>query len=322
MKKMTFKSYWDRFGTLNILVLILAVLSIMEPEFFLTFENFRQIGLQSTVYILLAFGEFFAILLSGIDLSVGPMAGLSGMLTAMALVAGVPVPLAIILGIMIGVGLGALNGTLINALGLHPFIITLGTQTIFSGITLVISNGAPVFNLPTGFKEISGYFMEIPIPLIIAGVITVILIWFTTKTVVARNMYALGGNKQAAWFSGINVKKYTLIAHTMTGLMAGVAGIIMTSRVGAAEPLAGSGYETYAIAACIIGGTSFFGGKGKIVGVLLGGLIIGAITNGLNILNVSSFYQMIVMGALIIGAVALEKAIGQTSKKALGKPAK
>ena len=242
------------------------------------------------------------------------MAGLSGMITAMALTAGFGVPLSIIIGLATAILLGGMNGSLINVLGLHPFIITLGTQTIFRGITLVISNGSPVFNLPTGFKQISSYYLGVPLPLVIALIVAVILSWFTRKTVMGRNLYALGGNRQAAWFSGINTKRYTLIAHVLTGFLAGIAGIVMTSRVGAAEPLAGNGYETFAIAACIIRGTSFFGGKGKITGVLLGGLIIGTITNGLNILNVSSFYQMIVMGALIIGSVALEKAIGQTTK--------
>ena len=121
--------------------------------------------------------------------------------------------------------------------------------------------------------------------------------------------------KRQAWYSGINTKRYTMLAHTLGAFVAGIAGIIMTSRVGAAEPLAGDGYETYAIAACIIGGTSFFGGKGKIFGVVLGGLIIGTINNGLNILNVSSFYQKIVMGALIIGSVALEKLVGNSVKE-------
>ena len=153
-----------------------------------------------------------------------------------------------------------------------------------------------------------------PIPFLFALVMAVVLIWFTNRTVLARNLYALGGNKQSAWYSGINTKRFTLYAHMLASFLAGIAGVIMTSRVGAAEPTAGDGYETYAIAACIIGGTSFFGGKGKIFGVLLGGLTIGTITNGLNILNVSSYWQKVVMGALIIASVALEKLVGSTVK--------
>lgn len=315
MTKAKFKSIWDKFGTLGILVLILICLSIASPKYFLTLDNFKQIGLQSTVYLLLAYGEFFAILLAGIDLSVGSVAALTGMLTAMMLTSGVPVPVAIIGGLLVSLVLGVVNGQLINMLDLHPFVITLGTQTIYRGITLVISNGSPVFNLPKSFKALSGYYFGVPLPLVIAVVIAVILAWFTKKTVAGRNLFALGGNKQSAWYSGINTKRYTLMAHTLGAFLAGIAGVIMTSRVGAAEPLAGDGYETYAIAACIIGGTSFFGGKGKIFGVVLGGLIIGTINNGLNILNVSSFYQKIVMGALIIGSVALEKLVGNTVKE-------
>ena len=146
-------------------------------------------------------------------------------------------------------------------------------------------------------------------------VMAVILIWFTKYTVAARNMYALGGNKQSAWYSGINTRKYTLLAHTLSATFASMAGIIMTARVGAAEPTAGDGYETYAIAACIIGGTSFFGGKGKPFGVLLGGILIGTIFNGLSILNVSSFYQKIALGVLIIFALALEKIVSNISAR-------
>lgn len=314
MTRTKFKSFWDKFGTLGILVLILICLSIASPQYFLTMSNFKQIGLQSTVYILLAFGEFFAILLAGIDLSVGSVAALTGTCVALQLKGDVPVVIAILIGLIVSVILGALNGFLVNVLDLHPFVVTLGTNTIFRGVTLVITKGSPVFGLPTGFKNISGYILGFPIPFIFALAVAVILIIFTSKTVLARNLYALGGNKQAAWYSGINTKKYTLYAHMLAGFLAGIAGIIMTSRVGAAEPTAGEGYETFAIASCIIGGTSFFGGKGKIFGVLLGGLIIGTITNGLNILNVSSYWQKVVMGLLIIASVALEKLVGSTVK--------
>ncbi len=314
MGKIKFKTFWDKFGTLTILVILLAALSIASPTYFFSVSNFKQIGLQSTVYILLAFGEFFAILLAGIDLSVGSVAALTGVIVATLLNADVPIVLAIAIGLVACLFFGLMNGMLINALDLHPFVVTLGTNTIFRGITLLASNGSPIFGLPTGFKKIASYFMGFPIPFAFAIVMTIILIWFTTNTVAARNLYALGGNKQAAWYSGINIRKYTIMAHMIASFLAGVAGVIMTARVGAAEPTAGDGYETYAIAACIIGGTSFFGGKGRIFGVLLGGLTIGTITNGLNILNVSSYYQQIVMGALIIGSVALEKVIGNTVK--------
>lgn len=310
-----FKSVWERFGTFVVLILILLGLSIAEPKYFLTVDNFKQIGLQSTVYLLLAYGEFFAILLGGIDLSVGAIAGLSGMLTAMMLTAGVPVPVALLIGLLLAALMGAMNGYLINLMGLHPFVITLGTQSIYAGITLVISKGQPVFDLPSSFKKIAGFVRGFPIPVIIVAIVAAMLVFFTKRTVLGRNLYALGGNKQSAWYSGINVNVHTLIAHTLAGFMAGIAGMVMTARVGAADPMAGNGYETFAIAACIIGGTSMFGGKGKIIGIIAGGLIIGTINNGLNILNVPTFWQQVVMGSLIILSVALDRFVGTKVNK-------
>lgn len=310
-----FKTYWDKFGTVGILLVILTGLSIASPRYFLTLENITQIGLQSTVYLLLAYGEFFAILIAGIDLSVGAVAGLSGMIMAMLMVAGVPTVAAVSLGLLAAIIFGAINGMLVNLTDLHPFVITLGTQAIFRGTTLIISSGRPVFGFSRGFQRIAGYIGGIPIPVIIAAVIATILFFFTNKTIVGRNIYALGGNKQSAWYSGINIKLHTLIVHTLSGLMAGCAGMVMTARIGAAEPLAGQNYETFTIAACIIGGTSFFGGKGKILTVIIGGLIIGTISNGLNILNVPSFWQQVVMGTLIIGSVALDRLIGKSTEK-------
>jgi len=298
------------------MLLVIGIgLSIASPRFFLTVNNITQIGVQSTIFLLLALGVFFAILIAGIDLSVGAIAGLTGMLTAMMMTSGVPVPLALLLGLVFSIFFGAINGMLINITELHPFVITLGTQAIFRGVTLIISDGRPVFNLPQSFRGIAGFVGGIPIPIIITGAIAIILAFFTKYTVLGRNIYALGGNKQSAWYSGINIKKHTLIVHSISGLMAGFAGIVMTARIGAAEPLAGQGLETFAIAACIIGGTSFFGGKGKIFGVVMGGLIIATISNGLNILNVPSFWQQVVMGSLIIGAVALDKLIGGAAGK-------
>lgn len=303
------KLYWHRYSTFGILFLIVIIIGIMSPKYFLTTNNLTQILLQSSVTIIIACGEFFAILIAGIDLSVGSITALAGMITAKMLVAGIPIPIAIIVGgIMVGAFLGAINGSLVNATGIHPFIITLGTQAIFRGVTMILSNARPVFGFPQAFKDdVAGWLWKIPIPVIIAIVLSLIMVYFTKKTKAARNIYALGGSKQAAWFSGINLKLHTLIVFIIVGITSGIAGVVSTARVGAAEPLAGVGFETYAIAACIIGGTSFFGGKGNIFGLVMGGLIIGVINNGLNILNVSTFYQQIVMGGLIIGSVALDK---------------
>ena len=215
---------------------------------------------------------------------------------------------AILVGIFTGAFIGFINGILVNKTKLHPFIITLGTQSIFRGLTLIISKARSVFGFPVSFtKGISNKILGIPVPVIIALVVALLLAYFTTRCKAGRNIYALGGNKDAAWYSGVNVELHTLIVFIISGLCAGIAGIVLLGRVGAAEPAAATGFETYAIAAAIIGGTSFFGGKGKIFGVVVGGLIIGVINYGMTVLTVPSSYQQIVMGALIVISVAMDR---------------
>jgi len=259
--------------------------------------------------VLLATGVFFAILIAGIDLSVGSMLALSGMVTAKLMIAGCPFWIAILLGgVSFGMVLGAINGVLVNVTQLHPFIITLGTNAIYRGLTLITSDARSVFGFDRRFIDIiSGQLFGVPVPVIITAVVVGALYFVAQYTKLGRNIYALGGNPQAAWFSGINVKKHTFIVFVISGLCAGVAGVVTTARTGAAEPNAGFGFETFAIASAIIGGTSFFGGRGKITGVVVGGLIIGVISNILNLMNVQSYYQQIVMGSLIILAVTLDK---------------
>ena len=237
------------------------------------------------------------------------------MLTAKMMVAGVPLPVAIIGGILLGTLIGMCNGLLVNQTGLHPFIVTLGTQNIFLGLMLVISDSRNIFGFPVSFsKTMSSSVLFLPVPVIIALVVAVFCWFFTTKCKAGRNIYALGGNEDAAWYSGVNVKLHKLIVFMISGTCAGIAGIVLLGRVGAAAPTAGTGYETYAIAASIIGGTSFMGGKGKIPGVVIGGLIIGLINYGMTALTIPSSYQKIVMGALIIISVAIDHFVA-TAKK-------
>jgi D-allose transport system permease protein len=306
------RNYWQKYGTLSIFALLIVIMSILSPRYFFSVNNFVQILLQSSITILIALGEFFAILIAGIDLSVGSVLGLTGMVTAYLLSNGVNMAVAILLGgILLGAVLGAINGSLVVFTGLHPFIVTLGGLTIYRGLTLTISDARPIYNIPRVFGDtISGSFYGIPTPVIIAGIAALVLAFVTKKTKLGRNIYALGGNEEAAWLSGINTKLMKVIVFTISGICAGIAGVVMVARMGAAEPLAGDGYELFAIASAIIGGTSFFGGKGKIFGVVIGALIIGLINNALNILNVQTYYQQILMGSLIIGSVTLDKFLG------------
>ena len=316
-EKLTFNTIWQKYGTIGILVILLGILAAAKPNVFFSANTVPQILAQSSVNILIALGEFFAILIAGIDLSVGSVVALTGMMTAKMMVAGMHPVAAVILGVLLGAALGLINGALVNVTGLHPFIITLGTQAIFRGATLIVSNSSAVFGFPASFtKSISASVLGIPVIAIVAIIVALILAFLTIKTKLGRNIYALGGNKESAWYSGINVKLHTLIVFIISGLCAGIAGIVLLGRVGSAEPAAATGFETYAIAAAIIGGTSFFGGKGKIHGVVVGGLIIGVINYGMNILSLSSTLQQVVMGELIIGSVALDRFVGSknTSK--------
>ena len=306
-QNLNFGILWQRYGTAGIFLLLVVILAIAKPSSIFTSSSVPQILKQSSVNILLALGEFFAILIAGIDLSVGAVAGLSGLLTAQMMVMGVPVWVAVVIGILLGTVAGFLNGFLVNKMDLHPFIITLGPQSIYQGLMLVISKSQNIYGFPVTFtKTMSASVGFVPVTVIIALAAAVILWFFTTKCKVGRNIYALGGNKEAAWYSGVNTKLHTLVVFMISGTCAGLAGIVLLGRVGAAAPTAGTGYETYAIAASIIGGTSFMGGKGKIPGVVIGGLIIGIINYGMTALTIPSSYQKIVMGALIIISVAID----------------
>ena len=314
MEKKNFAYYWERIGTLMIFVFMILVTSVFAPPQFLSPGNLVQILTQSATTMLIACGEFFAILIAGIDLSVGSVLALSGVVTAKMMVAGMPFGLAVLLGgVGVGALLGAINGVLINFTKLHPFIITLGTQSIFRGVTMIISDAKPIFGFPQSFKTAFGGMIggKIPMPVVWALLVAAVLWFVTTKSKMGRNFYALGGNKEAAWFSGINVRLHTLLVHIISGICAGICGVVMIARLGSAEPMAGSGHETFAIAAAIIGGTSFFGGKGKIPNVIVGALIIGLINNALNMLSVETYFQQVATGALIIGAVTLDMFISR-----------
>jgi len=240
-KKKSFSALWESYGTFAILIFMLVIFGATSPDYFLQPNNIRQIFTQSSVTILIGVGEFFAILIAGIDLSVGAILALTGMVTAKLLVLGFdPLVAALIGGIMVGGWLGAINGLLVNYTGLHPFIITLGTNSIFRGLTLIISDANAVYGFDMSFSRIfAGTVFNIPIPIIISFGVTALLWFVTTKTRLGRNIYAIGGNREAAHFSGIDVNKHVLIVFIISGICAGLAGVVSTARLGSAEPLAG-----------------------------------------------------------------------------------
>lgn len=308
-KRYSIGSIIKKLGPLLGLIVLVVVVSIMNPSF-LAPLNILNLLRQVAINALIAFGMTFVILTGGIDLSVGAILALSSTLMAGMMVSGMDPILAILLGCLLGAIMGALNGLLITKGKMAPFIVTLATMTIFRGLTMVYTNGNPITGLGDSFMfQVfgRGYFLGIPVPAI-TMIITFIILWMLLhKTPFGRQTYAIGGNEKAAIISGIKVDRVKIMIYSLAGLMSALAGAILTSRLNSASPTAGDSYELDAIAAVVLGGTSLTGGRGWIVGTLIGALIIGILNNGLNLLGVSSFFQMVIKGGVILLAVLMDR---------------
>ncbi|MDQ1004381.1 ribose transport system permease protein [Neobacillus niacini] len=299
----------QKLGPLLGLIILVVIVSILNPSF-LEPLNILNLLRQVAINALIAFGMTFVILTGGIDLSVGAILALSSALTAGMMVSGIDPILAILIGCILGGLMGTVNGLLITKGKMAPFIATLATMTIFRGLTLVYTGGNPITGLGDNYLFQlfgRGYFLGIPVPAITMILTFVILFIILHKTPFGRKTYAIGGNEKAALISGIKVPKVKVMIYSLSGMLAALAGAILTSRLNSAQPTAGTSYELDAIAAVVLGGTSLSGGKGRIFGTLIGALIIGTLNNGLNLLGVSSFYQMVVKGIVILIAVLLDR---------------
>lgn len=301
----------QRMGPLVGLSLIVVILSIISSDF-LTVGNIFNVLRQVSINALIAFGMTFVILTGGIDLSVGSIIALSSAFAAGTMAAGGNSWIAIGVGVLSGTLMGTVNGVVIARGKVAPFIATLATMTIFRGLTLVYTGAKPITGFPDAFGMIGrGYLLEIPMPVIwmlIAFGALYVMLKFTSF---GRHVFALGGNEEATRLSGINTSRVKILVYSMSGFMASLSGIILTSRLNSAQPTAGTSYELDAIAAVVLGGTSLSGGKGWIVGTLIGAMIIGILDNGLNLMNVSSFYQLVVKGGVILLAVLLDRSNGK-----------
>lgn len=288
--------------------IVVCLLLTFTTSKFLTVSNWTIIITQVSINALLAFGVTFVIITGGIDLSLGSIMAVTGVAAAsLAHPDTYPVIVPIAIGLLAGVSMGALNGLVITKSKVPPFIVTLGMMTIGRGLALILSKGRPVSNLSDSFNFIGGGNLAgIPFPIIVLIVTFVVCSVVLKKTILGRYIYAVGGNEQAAKASGIRVNKVKMAVYTICGGLAALAGILLTSRITTGQPNAGVGFELDAIAAAIIGGTSTSGGTGTMTGTLIGALLIGVISNGLDLLNVTSYYQQVVMGAIIIGAVVLD----------------
>lgn len=295
--------------TLVGLVLLMIFFSLNTKNF-LSQRNLLNIALQTSVAVLLAIAETFVIITGGIDLSIGSISAASGMIVAICLNQDVSVPVAISLGLLTGIALGAFNGFTITVLGIVPFIATLGTNSIMRGLIYVILNGIPLSASSAGESftwigqgKLGGW---LPYPVLFMIIIAIIAVIILAKSRFGRTIFAIGSNENAAFLSGIKVKMTKFKVYLLCGLLSAIAGIILTSRVASASPTAGQGDETFAIAAAVIGGASLSGGKGNMLGTIIGAFIIGILNNGLNLIGLSSFWQQVAVGCVIILAVFLD----------------
>ena len=294
------KTYFkENIGIIGALLVLCVFLTVFPRtrEVFPTSKNLFNVLRQNSTNLYLACGMLMVIILGGIDLSVGSIIALSGCVVAVAIVA----------GILIGVIVGMFNGLVICKTTIPPFIVTLATMNIAKGLAYVYTGGSPVRVVTKEWQFIgAGYVGPFPTPVVILLFVLIITAIVMNKTKLGRHIYAVGGNPMAASFSGINTAKVKFIVHTYSGLMAGLAGVVLASRMYSGQPTAGDGAEMDAIAAVVVGGTSMAGGSGKIGGMIIGGLIIGVLNNGLNLLNVNSFWQYVVKGIVILLAVMLD----------------
>ncbi|TDB60419.1 ABC transporter permease [Arundinibacter roseus] len=295
------------YGILLAFIVICVALALSTPRF-LTVSNLTIIVTQVSINALLAFGVTFVIITGGIDLSLGSLVAVTGVVAAMfAHPDTFPLIVPLVFALGAGLLMGGFNGLVITKSKVPPFIVTLGTMTIGRGLALILSKGRPISNLSDSFNFIGGgKILGIPFPIIILLIVFVACSLLLRKTIWGRYMYAVGGNEQAARASGIPVEKIKMLVYMLSGTLAGLAGLVLTARITTGQPNAGQGFELDAIAAAIIGGTSTSGGSGSMTGTLIGALLIGVISNGLDLLNVTSYYQQVVMGVIIIGAVILD----------------
>jgi ribose transport system permease protein len=304
------KAMLQKLGPLIALLAVCAGLAVMSRDF-LTVGNVLDVTRQVSINAVISFGMTLTILLGGIDLSVGSILAVASVLTAILMKAGWDAPLATLLGIIAGALMGAVNGLVIARGKVAPFIATLGLMTLLRGVALVLSDGSPISGFTSYFFALQGggyvaHLVPIPVVWMLAmfG-----LFWFVlSKTVFGRHVYATGGNEEAAKLSGVKTDGVQIVVYTISGAMAALAGVILTSRLDSAQPTAGAGYELDAITAVVLGGTSLAGGRGWIFGTLIGALLIGVLNNGLNLMGVSSFYQQVIKGSVILLAVLLDRA--------------
>lgn len=301
-------------GLLLAIVLLVVIFSVQTPVF-LSSNNLLNILLQGSVTALLAIGQMFVIITSGIDLSIGSTLALGAMITGMLLVAGVPLPLAVLAGLAVGAAAGTLNGFLATKFGITPFIVTLGTMSMFAGLAFLTTDGKILYSLPQGYLDaFAGRIAGIPVAVVVLAVVTIISMIVLKYTKFGEYIVAIGGNQEVARLAGIKVSLYVTAAYAVAGMLAVLGGMLLVARLGSADPVVGTDLMLPAIAAAVMGGAALRGGEGSVGGAVLGAMLIAALQNGLTLINVQAYYQQLALGAIILIALILDRVQRRTKK--------
>jgi ribose transport system permease protein len=294
-------------STFSGLFLLGLVFTFLSPYFF-SVHNLLTVATQTAVIAIIAIGQTYVLITGGIDLAIGSNIALAGMISGLCMQANLPVPIAILAGLITGIVSGAVGGCLVAFAKIPPFIATLGTMTIARGVALTLTQAIPISGLPKSFTQFgTESTLGIPNPVIIMVLLVVIFGFILGKSKLGRHVYATGSNFEAARLSGVNTKKVLISVYVFSGLLAAFAGLIMAGRIISAQPTAGDGYELDAVASSVIGGTSTMGGEGSAAGTFIGAFVIGVLRNGLNLVGVSPFIQKIIIGLVIVGSVFLDR---------------
>jgi|ERR1041385_7761256 ribose/xylose/arabinose/galactoside ABC-type transport system permease subunit len=305
------KTFLGKFGIAFALIIEIAFFSFLSPYFF-TSDNILNVTLQTSITAIIAVGMTFVILTAGIDLSVGALVALTGVIATSVVRVDFPFafsfPLAVAAALTIGALSGTLAGIFVTRLNITPFIVTLALMTIWRGVAYMYTDGRPIWELPESFSVVGGgRFLHVPIPTIIMIGVYALAYIILNRTRFGRYVYAVGGNKEAARLAGINTNRVLMTVYIMCGMLAALSGILLASRMNSGQPNAGLMYELDVIAAVVVGGTSLFGGRGTIIGTFIGAMLIGVLRNGLNLINAGSYVQMVVLGVVILLAVMLDQ---------------
>lgn len=294
------------FGSIIALVFLCLVL-VASTETFIATQNLLSVLRNICVNVLIAFGMTCVLIQGGIDLSVGSTVAASGVMAVQMANANMPLVVCILVALLFGAALGLFNGLVISHTTLPPFIVTLSTQIIVRGVSYILTGGQPTQCNNEAFNNLgTGYLLGVPIPVVIVALVMVVLFFVINRTSFGRHVYAVGGNKEAARFAGVNVKWVQMRVYMISGITAALAGIVLAARLYSGQPNVGEGFERDAIAASVLGGTSFNGGIGTLGGTVIGGLIIGVLNNGMNLLKINTYWQYVVKGGVILGAVYVD----------------